>query len=105
MFSSGFFLLPGLAAAATGTSVVLAYLVAGILVLPAMFSKAELATAMPTSGGTYVYLDRTFGPLTGTIAGLGVWISILLKSAFALVGFKQLLLEQFRQSTTIGQAR
>ena len=53
MFSSGFFLLPGLAAAETGPSVFLAYLVSGIIVLPTMFSVAELATAMPKSGGTY----------------------------------------------------
>ena len=42
---------------------------------------------MPTSGGTYVYLERTFGPLAGTISGIGLWLSLLLKSAFALVGF------------------
>jgi amino acid transporter/mannitol/fructose-specific phosphotransferase system IIA component (Ntr-type) len=86
MFSSGFFLLPGLAAAITGTSVVLAYFVAGILVLPAMFSKAELATAMPLAGGTYYYLDRSMGPLVGTIGGLGTWFAMVLKIAFALIG-------------------
>ena len=42
---------------------------------------------MPTSGGTYVYLERTFGPLVGTVAGLGLWLSLLFKSALALVGF------------------
>ena len=69
----------------------LAYLVAGLSVLPAALSKSELATAMPTSGGTYVYLERTFGPLTGTVSGLGLWLSLLLKSAFALVGFSAYL--------------
>ena len=44
MFSSGFFLLPGLAAAQTGPSVALAYVVAGLLIVPAMFCVAELAT-------------------------------------------------------------
>ncbi|MCG8425683.1 MAG: amino acid permease [Proteobacteria bacterium] len=91
MLGSGIFVLPGLAAAKTGPSVWLAYVLAGICVLPAALSKAELATAMPTSGGTYVYLDRTFGPLVGTISGLGLWISLLLKSAFALVGFSAYL--------------
>lgn len=62
------------------------YVTAALCVLPAALSKAELAAAMPTSGGTYVYLDRTFGPLVGTVAGLGLWISLLLKCAFALVG-------------------
>lgn len=92
MLGSGLFVLPGLAAMKTGPSVFLAYLFAGLCVLPAALSKAELATAMPTSGGTYVYLDRTFGPLVGTIAGIGLWLALLLKSAFALVGFSAYLL-------------
>ena len=86
MFSSGFFLLPGLAAAETGPSVFLAYLVSGIIVLPAMFSVAELATAMPKSGGTYYIIDRSLGPMFGTIGGFGSWIALVLKSAFALIG-------------------
>ncbi len=86
MFSSGFFLLPGLAAAKTGPSVALAYLVASVFILPAMFSVAELATAMPRAGGAYYFLDRSMGPLVGTIGGLGAWIGLILKSAFALVG-------------------
>ena len=91
MLGSGIFVLPGLAAYKTGPMVWLAYLVAGLSVLPAALSKSELATAMPTSGGTYVYLERTFGPLAGTVSGLGLWLSLLLKSAFALVGFSAYL--------------
>ena len=49
MFSSGLFLLPGIAAAQTGNSVWLAYLVAGLMILPAMYCMAELSTAMPRS--------------------------------------------------------
>jgi len=86
MFSSGFFLLPGLAAATTGPSVALAYLVAGLFILPAMFSVAELSTAMPRAGGAYYFLDRSLGPLVGTVGGLGTWLALVLKSAFALVG-------------------
>ncbi|MFO8100492.1 MAG: amino acid permease [Salinibacter sp.] len=86
MFSSGFFLLPGIAAAETGPSVVLAYFVAGLLILPAMLSLAELSTAMPKSGGTYYFLDRSLGPLAGTVGGLGTWLALVFKSAFALIG-------------------
>jgi amino acid transporter len=63
MIGSGLFVLPGLAA-----------------------GKAEMATAMPESGGTYLYIDRAMGPLMGTISGLGAWFSLVFKSAFALVG-------------------
>lgn len=86
MFSSGFFLLPGLAAAQSGPSVILAYLIAGVLILPAMFSMAELSTAMPRAGGAYYFLDRSLGPVVGTVGGLGTYLALTLKSAFALVG-------------------
>ena len=86
MFSSGLFLLPGIAASYTGNSVYLAYLLAGFLILPAMYCMAELSTAMPKAGGTYYFLDRSMGPLMGTIGGLGSWIAVVFKSAFALVG-------------------
>lgn len=86
MFSSGFFLLPGIAASYTGDSVYLAYLVAGFLIIPAMLCMAELSTAMPKAGGTYYFLDRALGPLFGTIGGLGSWIAVVFKSSFALVG-------------------
>src|SRR5699024_1033606 len=86
MFSSGFFLLPGLAAAQTGPSVFLAYLVSGLVVLPTMFSVAELTTALPKAGGTYYIIDRSLGPLIGTIGGYGSWLALVLKSAFALIG-------------------
>ncbi|MEL7835202.1 amino acid permease [Fodinibius sp. Rm-B-1B1-1] len=86
MFSSGFFLLPGIAAAETGPSVFIAYLVSGLLVLPTMFSVAELATAMPKAGGTYYIIDRSLGPVMGTVGGYGSWLALVLKSAFALIG-------------------
>ncbi|WP_375584580.1 amino acid permease [Cyclobacterium xiamenense] len=86
MFSSGFFLLPGLAAAMTGPSVVLAYLVAGFMMYPTMLSVAELATAMPRAGGAYYFIDRSLGPLFGTIGGIGSWFALVFKSAFALIG-------------------
>lgn len=87
MLGSGIFVLPGLAAAKTGPSVWLAYLLAAVCILPAALSKSELATAMPSSGGSYVYIERAFGPIMGTISGIGLWLSLLLKSSFALVGF------------------
>lgn len=86
MISSGFFLLPGLAAFYTGPSVLLSYLIAAFLILPAMFSIAELATALPRSGGVYFLLDRSLGPMMGTIGGIGTYLSLVLKTAFALVG-------------------
>lgn len=92
MVGSGIFVLPGLAAAKAGPAVILAYFLAGVVVLPAAISKAEMATAMPEAGGTYLYIDRAMGPLPGTIAGIGAWFSLVFKSAFALVGLGAYLL-------------
>ncbi|NNF05032.1 MAG: amino acid permease [Rhodothermales bacterium] len=86
MFSSGFFLLPGLAAAKAGPAVMLAYLFAGVLILPAMYSMAELSTALPRAGGSYFFLDRSLGPMVGTVGGLGTFLALTLKTAFALIG-------------------
>jgi APA family basic amino acid/polyamine antiporter len=92
MIGSGIFVLPAVGFKETGPAVVLAYLLAGVLVLPAALSKAEMATAMPSSGGTYLYIDRAMGPLFGTVAGVGAWFSLVFKSAFALVGLGAYLL-------------
>jgi len=84
--SGGFFLIPGLAAADIGSSFVLAYLLSAILLIPSVMSKIELATAMPRAGGVYYFLDRSLGPGIGTIGGIGVWLVLILKVSFALVG-------------------
>ena len=86
MIGAELFVLPGIAAAEAGPAVILSYFLAGLIVLPAALSKAELGTAIPASGGTYIYLDRSMGPLVGTVGGLGTWFSLFFKSAFALVG-------------------
>ena len=84
--SSGFFLLPGLAAVGVGSGLPLAYLLAGLMIVPGLVSMAELATAMPRAGGVYYFLDRSMGPLMGTVGGFGTWTMLILKSAFALIG-------------------
>jgi amino acid transporter/mannitol/fructose-specific phosphotransferase system IIA component (Ntr-type) len=86
MISSGLFILPGLAYSKAGPAVILCYALASFLIIPAVFSKAELSTAMPKSGGTFFFIDRSMGPMLGTIGGFAAWFSLGFKSAFALVG-------------------
>jgi len=86
MISSGLFVLPGQAFEVCGAAIVLAYALAALMVIPALLSKAELATAMPKSGGDYFFVERSMGALPGTLAGLAGWLSIALKSAFAMIG-------------------
>lgn len=86
MVGAGIFILPGIAYPLAGPAVVLAYLLAGLLVLPAVLSAAEMATAMPEDGGSYVYVERGMGPVLGTIAGIGNWFMLSFKGALALIG-------------------
>jgi amino acid transporter len=86
MIGSGIFILPALALEIAGPAVIVAYLLAGLLVVPAALSKSEMATAMPEAGGTYIYIERGMGPLLGTIAGVGTWFSLSFKGALALIG-------------------
>lgn len=86
MISSGLFILPGLVFAKAGPSIIISYLLASFLMIPTIFSKAELATAMPKAGGNYFFIDRSMGPYVSTIGGLSDWFSLSLKSTFALLG-------------------
>ena len=86
MIGSGIFILPGIAMAEAGPSVILAFVIAAILVFPAAVSIAELGTAMPEAGGDYIFIERGMGPAAGTIAGLGTWLMLMFKGALALVG-------------------
>lgn len=86
MIASGFFILPGIAASKSGPAAILSYVLAGIMVIPALLSLSELSTAMPRSGGTYFFISRSLGPMFGTIDGLGDWLALVLKSSIAVVG-------------------
>lgn len=86
MISSGLFILPSIGFSKAGPAVIVSYIIASLLVIPAMLSKAELATAMPKAGGTYFFIDRSMGPMMGTIGGFAAWFSLAFKSAFALLG-------------------
>jgi len=86
MISSGLFVLPYIAFAKAGPAVILSYLFASFLILPSVFSKAELATAMPRAGGTYFFVERSLGSFCGLFTGFANWFGLALKSAFAVVG-------------------
>ena len=50
---------------------------------------------MPRAGGDYYYINRTFGPLLGTISGFLGWFALALKSAFAIFGISEILFISF----------
>lgn len=91
MISSGLFVLPAIAYAKAGPAIVVSYFLASILMVPAVLSKAELATAMPRAGGTYFFIERSLGPVLGLFSGFAGWFSLTLKAAFAVVGMAVLV--------------
>ncbi|MCG8569705.1 MAG: amino acid permease [Spirochaetes bacterium] len=86
MISSGIFILPAIAYSVAGPAVIFSYLFAGILILPALFSKLELSTALPKAGGIYFFSERILGSTAGVVNGFAGWFSLSMKSAFALIG-------------------
>jgi amino acid transporter len=104
MIGSGIFILPGVAYLEAGesASVVLAFLLGGVLTVPAALSAAELATAIPESGGSYTYIQRGMGPVMGTIAGVGNWMVLNFKTALALIGGLPYLVFLFPQVAEFG---
>ena len=86
MVSSGLFVLPGIAHAKAGPAVAVSYLLAGALALTGVLSQSELVSAMPRTGGSYFYITRSLGSALGTSAGIMLWLSVMLKTSFALVG-------------------
>ena len=99
MISSGLFVLPAIVFAKVGPAIILSYIFGSFLMIPAIISKIELATAMPKSGGTYFFVHRSLGSLFGTFAGYASWFSFALKSAFALLGIGLFIRPLFPNAT------
>ena len=86
MISSGIFILPSLAFSKVGPAVFISYFAAGLLGMLGILSMIELSTAMPKAGGDYFFINKTFGPLIGSVSGFLGWFALSLKSSFAIYG-------------------
>jgi amino acid transporter/nucleotide-binding universal stress UspA family protein len=87
MIGAGIFVLPGAAIAQAGSLAVGAFVLGGAIALLTALSASELGTAMPKSGGAYYYVNRSLGPLFGSVAGWANWMGLAFASAFYMVGF------------------
>ena len=87
LMGAGIYVLIGLAAAQSGPSVWLSYLICGLLALPSLFMFGELCRIMPVAGGGYAYSYRGLGSLGGFLAGwLLAWGSMFACAMYA-IGF------------------
>lgn len=107
IIGSGIFLVPHEMAGQVGSvrSLMLVWVVGGVLSLAGALSLAELGAAMPEAGGVYVYLRQAYGKAlaflygwaallvieTGSIATLAVAFGIYSASFVPLTNFQQKL--------------
>ncbi len=82
VIGSGIFRVPATVAGQVGapSAVIIVWVLGGVISLCGAFSLAELAAAFPRSGGVYVYLRETYGPLVAFLFG---WVSLVLGPAGA----------------------
>ncbi len=87
MIGAGIFVFPGLAAGQAGPAASASFAIGAVVALLVALPTAELATAMPKSGGGYYFISRGMGALFGAIVGISLWLGLVFATAFYLVGF------------------
>ena len=92
MVGGGIFAVLGLAADLARGATPLAFLCSGLVALVTAYSYSKLTVALPSQGGTVVFLDRAFGVdlLTGTINNL-LWVSYIVTLSLYTVAFASYL--------------
>lgn len=78
VIGAGIFSLPASMAQYAGSKAPLAFLICAFAMCAIVICFAEAASRVPTSGGPYGYVEAAFGPLTGLIAGVFLWLSAVL---------------------------
>lgn len=64
---AGIYVLPAAVCIAMGASGILAYAACGIMLIAIMLCYMEIGSKITASGGSYIYVERAFGPLPGFI--------------------------------------
>ncbi|MFB6136612.1 MAG: amino acid permease [Halobacteriaceae archaeon] len=93
MIGAGIFVLTGLAAETVGPGALAVFVGNGILTSFTALSYAELAAAIPESGGGYAYVKEAFPEGVSFAMGWMLWFAYMLAGALYAVGFGGNLLE------------
>ncbi|MBT2417194.1 amino acid permease [Streptomyces sp. ISL-22] len=84
VIGAGLFVGSGAGIAAAGPSIVVAYILSGLLVMLVMRMLGEMSAAYPSSGSFSAHAERAIGPWAGFTAGWSFWV--LLCTAVGLEG-------------------
>lgn len=71
---SGIFVLPAIVSGNLGAAGFIAYLLCGLLVVLIMLCYAEVGSKVVTTGGSYAYVEKAFGPLAGFYINTLFWM-------------------------------
>lgn len=77
IIGSGIFLKPGIVLANAGSPLagIMAWVVGGIITLASALTIAEVASAIPKTGGLYIYLEELYGEKWGFLLG---WVQTVI---------------------------
>jgi APA family basic amino acid/polyamine antiporter len=89
----GILALAGTALVTTGPGAWLAFLFNGVIALITALSFAELSTAFPQSGGTYLFAKRVLSVGAAFNVGWVVWFASIVAAALYAIGFATFVLD------------
>ncbi|WP_435183770.1 APC family permease [Halobellus sp. EA9] len=87
MIGAGIFVLTGLAAEIAGPAAILVFVLNGVVTAFTGLSYAELASAIPKSGGGYAFVNETFEALPSFLMGWMLWFAYMIAGALYALGF------------------
>ncbi len=93
MIGAGIFALIGIASGIAGPAILLAFLLNGIIATLTGLSYAELGSAVPEAGGSYVWVREALGDFVGFLSGWCSWSANSIACALYAVTFGAFLSE------------
>lgn len=87
IIGAGIFVLSGVASGLAGPSVILSFVLAGIVAFLTALSSAELSSFITEAGGSFIYTEQAFGPGWGFLVGWTKSFDYIVGAAAVSIGF------------------
>lgn len=88
MIGAGVFVATGISIGFAGSGgILVAFALNGLIALFSAMSFAELASALPTAGGAYTYIDEAFKGLVGFLSGWINWFALIVAGSLYAMTF------------------
>jgi len=87
MIGAGIFVLTGLAAELAGPAALLVFVLNGVVTAFTALSYAELASAIPKSGGGYAFVREIFDDFPSFMMGWMLWFAYMIAGGLYALGF------------------